>query len=581
MKRLSTVGANGLWYLACLPQSLAFHVSARTVADTQRRLLLRLLRRNANTEYGRKYAFGSIRTVAEYQSRAPLTSYDDYRPLIERICDGQASILTSEPALLLEPTSGSTAATKLIPYTAALKADFQRGVAPWIVDLYSRDPGLFGGQAYWSITPVARRERLTSGGLPIGFEEESEYLSRWQSALAASVFAVPPQVRLIDDMDSFRYVTLLFLLRSRRLALISIWNPTFLTLLTGRMQRWRPKLIEDIARGEISTPTTIEPGLQAELRKLNSPDPARAKEIEEIFRSCSAPNEIHQRLWPRLRVISCWADANAAGYARELAELFPQARVQGKGLLATEGFVSFPLHGRAGAALSIRSHFFEFLPVEDSSVGLKIDSARAMLAHELKVGKKYSVVITTGGGLYRYQLRDIIEVVGHYAECPMLRFAGKDDQVSDWFGEKLNAIHVERILTEALRQAGVKPAFAMLACETACVPAAYTLFIEAREVEDRALLSISARIEGALRRNFHYNYCRELEQLGPLNVFRIESGASEAYLAACQSRGQRAGDIKPAPLSRLDGWSRVFQGDFLANFPTSVPPGRAPGRCSS
>ena len=364
-------------------------------------------------------------------------------------------------------------------------------------------------------------------------------------------------------MESFRYVTLLFLLRSRRLALVSIWNPTFLTLLTGKLEDWRPNLVADIASGAISTPSAIEPGLLAELRKLNPPDPARATEIEAIYRSWSDQNEIFSRLWPRLRLISCWADAHSSGYARELADLFPQARVQGKGLLATEGFVSFPLHGRAGAALSLRSHFFEFLPVEDSSAGLTVDSTRPMLAHELKAGAKYSVVITTGGGFYRYQLRDIVEVSGHYAECPLMRFVGKDDQVTDWFGEKLNAIHVERILTEELRRAAVEPSFAMLACETAGRPAAYTLFIETREVEDRALLALGVRIEGALRQNFHYDYCRELGQLGPLKVFRIESDGSEAYLAACQFRGQRAGDIKPVALHRLDGWSRIFRGDFI------------------
>jgi len=567
MKSLSIVtgiAANGLWYLACSPQSLAFHVSARVVASAQRRLLLRLLRRNANTEYGLKYAFDSIRTVAEYQARAPLTDYEDYRPLIERIGNGQPSVLTGEPALLLEPTSGSTSATKLIPYTAALKADFQRGVSPWIFDLYSHDPRLIGGQAYWSVTPVTQRGRRTSGGLPIGFEEESEYLNRWQGAMAASVFAVPPLVKLIGEMDSFRYVTLLFLLRAPRLALISIWNPTFLTLLTGKLEDWRPKLVADIASGEVSPPTAIEPGLLAALRKLTPPDPERATEIEAIFRSCSDQSEIYSRLWPRLRLISCWADANAGDYARELAILFPQARVQGKGLLATEGFVSFPLHGRAGAALSLRSHFFEFLPVEDSPAGMVVDSARPILAHELKAGAKYSVVITTGGGLYRYQLRDIVEVTGHYAECPLMRFVGKDDQVSDWFGEKLNATHVERILTEELRRAAVKPSFAMLACETVGQSAAYALFIETRGVEDRTLRSLGFRIEEALRQNFHYDYCRELGQLAPMKVFRIEGDGSEAYLAACQIRGQRAGDIKPVALHRLDGWSRVFRGDFIA-----------------
>jgi hypothetical protein len=551
--------ANSLWLVTSLPQSCAFRLSARNVERTQRRLLLRLLRRNAQTGYGRRFDFASIRTVAQFQKRAPLTGYDDYQSWIDRIAAGEPGALTAEPVLLLEPTSGSTAATKLIPYTASLKAEFQRAIAAWIVDLFTHDLRLLGGQAYWSVTPVIRRERRTSGGLPIGFEEDSEYLSRWQSALAASVFAVPPSVKLIGEMESFRYVTLLFLLRSRRLALISVWNPTFLTLLVERLEEWGQTLAQDIARGTITAPSLIDDGLLAKLSRMNKPDARRAEEITAALGASGSAGEIHARLWPNLRLISCWKDAHAALYADELARLFPQARVQGKGLLATEGFVSFPLIGREGAALAVRSHFFEFLPVE------RPDSNRPLLAHELKAGERYAVVITTGGGLYRYQLRDVIEVSGHFGACPLIRFIGKEDQVSDWFGEKLNALNVERAISNALTPHSLTPAFVMLALENeAAQPPAYTLFIEARETPDELLLTLASEIETALWENFHYRYCRELGQLAALRVFRIEGGGGETYLAACQSRGQRAGDIKPAALDKLSGWSRAFRGRFVS-----------------
>jgi hypothetical protein len=241
--------ANGLWYLSSLPESLAFRLACRNVADTQQKLLLRLLRRNRDTEFGRHYDFASIRSVAEYQARVPLSTYEEYQDAISKIGEGQPCILTQDPVLLLEPTSGSTAATKHIPYTAALKAEFQRAIAPWMVNLFSHYPGLFLGQAYWSVTPVTRpdkRER-TPGGIPIGFEEDSEYFGGWQRHLIQAVLAVPPLVRLIDNMETFRYVTLLFLLRSRSLALISIWNPTFLTLLVNRLPDWWAQLATDAA----------------------------------------------------------------------------------------------------------------------------------------------------------------------------------------------------------------------------------------------------------------------------------------------------------------------------------------------
>ena len=479
------IAANALWYLLCVPESLAFHRARRDVAGSQRELLLRLLRRNADTDFGRRHGFGSIRSAAEYQARVPLSTYDDYREAIARIGADERAVLTRDRVLLLELTSGSTAPTKLIPYTAALKAEFGRAVAPWIVDLYSHQLPLFTGQAYWSVTPVTRRNERTPGGIPVGFEEDSEYFGRLQGALIRSIQAVPPLVRLIDDMDAFRYVTLLFLLRSRALTLISVWNPTFLILLVNRLAGWWPRLAGDISRGTLSPPTPLAPDLQAQLTSLLRPDPRRAAEIRAAATVHGETGALHARLWPRLRLVSCWADGHAERYAAELARLFPQARLQGKGLLATEGVVSFPLTGYAGAALALRSHFFEFLPA-DAQQG-SVTGDLPVLAHQLETGGCYAVVLTTGGGLYRYQLHDLVEITGRHGACPLLRFLGKGSHISDHFGEKLNERHVQGALDTLLARFAVAAAFAMVALEGADGGPAYTLFIETNEPSDETL----------------------------------------------------------------------------------------------
>jgi hypothetical protein len=410
------------------------------------------------------------------------------------------------------------------------------------------------GQAYWSVTPVTRREKRSGGGVPIGFEEDREYLSRWQGELTASVFAVPPAVKLIGEMESFRYVTLLFLLRSRRLALISVWNPTFLSLLVSRLKEWGPRLAVDIARGTISAPIAEE--LRSQLRRFNRPDESRAAELRRLFQSAFTSGELHARIWPKLRLVSCWSDAYAAAPARELAGLFPHARLQGKGLIATESFITFPLMNRDGAALAVRSHFFEFLPADQPVT-------RPQLAPELKPGGRYTVVVTTGGGLYRYQLNDLVEVTGFYANCPLLRFIGKEDHVSDRFGEKLNAVHVEQVIAAALTNCHLVSRFALLAYESENMPPAYTLYLEAATATPDSLRALGRAIEAGLQENFHYRYCRDLGQLGAVRVFRIEGGATESYLSTCVARGQRAGDVKPMLLHKEGGWARVFRGQWV------------------
>jgi hypothetical protein len=548
--------ANAGWYLAALPESRAFRRALHDVAGTQERVLQRILRGSAASEWGRRYQFARLRSVSDYQHAVPLTTYADYQADIERIAEGHQGILTSERVLLLEPSSGSTAATKLIPYTRALKAEFQRAIAPWVVNLFSHLPGLFGGAAYWSVSPATRRNQRTAGGIPVGFAHDSAYMGWLQQWLLGAVMAVPPQVRLVDDIDTFRYLTLLFLLQRPDLRLISVWNPSFLTLLVERLAEWWPALVADIARGTLTPPAPLAPATRIAVQPYHRPDPRRAAAVADACRAAQSAAERHRHLWPHLRLISSWTDARAAPLVPDIARHFPQARIQGKGLLATEGCITLPLLGVAGALPALRSHLLEFLP-------LHATAARPLLVHELEPATQYAVVLTTGGGLYRYQLHDIVEVVGHLAACPVLRFVGKQAHISDHRGEKLNAAHVQAALDEVLRRYGLAPPFAMLACEELPDGAAYVLFIAAPTASTAHLRRLGAALDAALRANYHYAYCRDLGQLAALRVFRIAAAAQASYLRRCQALGQRLGNIKPTALHQYSGWLAEFEGALL------------------
>ena len=164
----------------------------------------------------------------------------------------------------------------------------------------------------------------------------------------------------------------------------------------------------------------------------------------------AAAADVHRKpAWsPRLLRVAFF------GFLPALRELFPGVEIQPKGLLATEGFVSFPLGDRPGAALALRCHFFEF-----EELG---GNARCRLAHELDRGGRYRVVLTTAGGLYRYQLRDEVEVVGFLRQCPLLRFLGKGDATSDLVGEKLAEPHVRAVLDRLFAAQSLQPPFALL-----------------------------------------------------------------------------------------------------------------------
>jgi hypothetical protein len=229
--------------------------------------------------------------------------------------------------------------------------------------------------------------------------------------------------------------------------------------------------------------------------------------------------------------------------------MFPHVSLQGKGLLATEAFVSIPMTGvpEGGSVLSINSHFFEFIN----------DAGEARLAHQIRKGKTYSVVITTGGGFYRYQLQDVIEVLGHWKQIPCIRFVGKADQVSDWFGEKLEERFVANTLEKVFAAHHISPVFSMLAPEDDANGFHYVLYIESNDSAD----SLSKDLDEALRTNFHYDYCRKLGQLEAVQIVNVTRG-TESYFRACQARGLKLGNIKSSVLQKTTGWKEWFVEKF-------------------
>ena len=62
--------------------------------EVNRELLMRIVRDNQDTEYGRKYHFDQIHSVEDYKRLVPLSSYDDYAPYIERMIKKREKNLT-------------------------------------------------------------------------------------------------------------------------------------------------------------------------------------------------------------------------------------------------------------------------------------------------------------------------------------------------------------------------------------------------------------------------------------------------------------------------------------------------------
>jgi hypothetical protein len=168
-----------------------------------------LLQRNAHTAYLRHY--GSPRRLDEL----PVVTYDDLRPWIERIRDGEPDVLFAGRPVAYERTSGSTGASKLIPYSIEGLHDVRHAVEPWITRVMSG----ITGSVYLALSPATRAPEFING-VPVGLPD-SAYVGAFKPA-------VPPEVALIENVEQWRAETVRHLAAARDLQLISVWSPTFL-----------------------------------------------------------------------------------------------------------------------------------------------------------------------------------------------------------------------------------------------------------------------------------------------------------------------------------------------------------------
>ena len=90
-------------------------------------LLMKILRENADTEYGKKYGFADIHSAEEYKKRVPYSDYDVYAPYIQRMVKNkETNLITAYNVIQYAETSGSVGVQKKIPVTDRSMAVYEK-----------------------------------------------------------------------------------------------------------------------------------------------------------------------------------------------------------------------------------------------------------------------------------------------------------------------------------------------------------------------------------------------------------------------------------------------------------------------
>jgi hypothetical protein len=362
--------------------------------ETQRRQLLALVAKAANTKFGRDHNFAGIKTVEDFQKAVPLRRYDDFWqsywkpafPIVENVTwPGRVPYF----AVTSGTTSGSS---KYIPVTHAMnRSNTQAGLDLFTHHVTARPQSrIFGGKSFMlggSTDLVREADGVWSGDLSgIAIKR----LPWWAKQLAFP----PVELALITDWEE----------KVRRLAVLAAQTdiramsgtPSWLLILFDKQQA---------NLGRPATARDLYPNLDLLIHGGVNFKPYRAR-FEQFL----------------------------AGGA-ELREVYP----------ASEGFIALQDETPADGLrlLNDTGLFFEFVPLEELD---KPNPTRHWLGN-VETGINYAIVLSTCAGCWGYVIGDTVRLVSKAP--PRLFITGRTSYSMSAFGEHLIGEEIEDAVARA------------------------------------------------------------------------------------------------------------------------------------
>lgn len=420
-----------------------FTACCGSVAATQEAVLLDIIRRGAGTAYGKGHDFAGIRTVADFRRRVPVGDWQDHAPYTKRCEAGEKDVLFPGGTPYFVCTSGTTGEMKLLPESDAGALAKSLVSRLRLAILMQQLPGLQQG----TFIPLSNASVMgrTAAGIPYG-SASGLTLAGTQRAIVERM-AFPPAVMQATDPATVDYLIMRHAVARSDVRLIVGNNPGRMTLLAEFADRHRDRLISDIERGVLDAGIELAPELRQKLATELCPDPQRAAVLRRLV---AAQGKLSPRdYWPDLNMVSCWLGGTIGRYLDGLKPWLPSRVVfLDCGYGASEGKFNIPtqLNDPAGA-LAIMGYFFEFVPCA---------GGEPLLAHELKDGGEYRLIVTSYSGLYRLDLHDIVGVSGFTGDNPNIRFLSKTRDVANIAGEKLTSSCLTEVVTAALAERGLR-----------------------------------------------------------------------------------------------------------------------------
>ncbi|XP_055960150.1 probable indole-3-acetic acid-amido synthetase GH3.1 [Mercurialis annua] len=538
----------------------------KNAKSVQENLLAEILKLNKDVEYFKRFKLDRAIDSEIFKSKISIITYEDLKPEIERIANGDRSaILSAHPISEFFTSSGtSSGETKLIPITKqdiSRRYTFNRILIPAVMNSWV--PGLDKGKALYFY--FVKSEIKTPSGLLAQPLTSSLFKTDYYrfDIYNPKIFTSPIESILCPDSFQSMYTQLLCGLLNRHLVLrIGAMFASTLIRTINFLQLHLKELAHDIMSGTLSDRVT-DSSIRNYMEKIMKPDP----ELSEFIRvECSKQNweGFIPRIWPYAKFL----DVIITG---GMAQHIPTLDYYSGGLPLTSPIYAssecyFGLNLKPMCKPSEVSYtfmpnmaYFEFLLRDVDSSELTRDSPPTLVdLVDVEVGKEYEVVITTVAGLYRYRVGDILRVTGFHNSAPQFQFIGRKNVL---LGIDINEAEMQKAIDYVSNQilCEFKTSVGEYACyaDTKTNPGHYVIYWElfikdesANSPTDKVLSQCCLAVEESL--NSVYRQGRfEYFWLGPLEIRVVKNGTFEELMDYVVSKTALPRFVNSAPTIKL------------------------------
>ena len=411
------------------------NAASKDPRKAQEKTLRTMLELSKDTVYGREHHFAEIldcktdtELYARYQQYVHKQDYEKLRPYVNRAKEGAPDILFPGHPVMYATTSGTTAEPKWIPITRHyLKRIYGKMTRLWIYNFIRHRQMVFAGKVV-IIVGKAVEGRALDGTV---FGSVSGLTRKDVPGFIKKHYAFSSVVYDIPDYNA-RYYAIMRLSIEQDVTMLVTANPSTIVEMQHNAIEYYDKYVEDIENGTINRDLNIPDYIREELEADLKPNPKRAAELRRLKEQYYTPLPRHY--WPNLQTLSTWKCGNTKVYLDKFQGSFPDDIChQEIGYFSSECRFGFVMDEGFDTTLFPHFHYYEFIAEED----LENPNPRYWQLYELEEGKRYSPIVTTYAGLYRYDVSDLVEVGPKYFNTPTIHMVQKVNGIVSITGEKL------------------------------------------------------------------------------------------------------------------------------------------------